>query len=154
MSSESTVATRVLIDVSPDGILFTIEGLDADLANLIAKAGAYEVLGNEYHTYDTNTIQIRSVRAIAFLKRPPVLSEPEAVGTDTEDPQVHIGPKENTSEAEAWASSIKNVYMNGLVAAWEVSGAKVIISNPPTTPGSYIFRIEATGYIDALVTYE
>ncbi|MNI32952.1 hypothetical protein D3C73_868780 [compost metagenome] len=68
--AQATVNTTVKIDVGPDGIRFTLEGLDADLCNLIQKAMNYEVITNEYRTFDTNDLILRSVKEIGFVDRP------------------------------------------------------------------------------------
>jgi hypothetical protein len=71
---QATVQATVKIDVSPEGIKFTIEGLDADLASLIGVAGKFSVLVPEYHTFDTSTVVIKSDKVIAFVDPP---EEPE-----------------------------------------------------------------------------
>ncbi|AYP68631.1 hypothetical protein EalM132_00119 [Exiguobacterium phage vB_EalM-132] len=70
MSKQATVSTVVKIDVSTDGVSLTFEGLDADLASLIANAIDYEVVGApEYHTYDSSNIVIKSKKSLAFVDR-------------------------------------------------------------------------------------
>lgn len=82
---QATVVTQVAIDVGPDGIRFTFEGMDKDLAELIHQAMEYEVLSSDYHTVDSNTIVLRSKKMIAFVERP---SEPteEPIEEDVTQP--------------------------------------------------------------------
>lgn len=78
MAEQATIKTAVSIDVSSDGIKFSIEGLDTDLANLIEKAGGFHVLSTKYHTYDTSDVVIISDKVIEFVDRPvePPIEEP------------------------------------------------------------------------------
>ncbi len=73
MSSTATLQVVLKIDVGVDGITMTIDSLDKDLAELIASGKDYEVLPNQYMTYDTDTVTIRSKKALAFTDRPDVV---------------------------------------------------------------------------------
>lgn len=72
MSQRATVSTVVKIDVSPEGVKLTFEGLDTDLVTLMAQAQEYEIVGAPgYHTFDSSDLVIRSKKALAFVDRPP-----------------------------------------------------------------------------------
>ena len=66
-----TISTSVKLDISPDGVRMTFTSLDSDIAKLIAQAGDFEVVLNEYQTYETNNVVIRSKKVISFVDRPP-----------------------------------------------------------------------------------
>lgn len=69
---QGTVTTVAKIDVSPNGVVITLEGLDMDLAKLMAQAVDYEVLGGEeYLTYQSSILTIRTKKALSFVDRPP-----------------------------------------------------------------------------------
>lgn len=70
---KGTVTTSVKIDVSPDGIRLSIEGLESDLATLLEKAGKFTVEPVQYHTYDSMDVFITSDKAIEFVDKPIVL---------------------------------------------------------------------------------
>jgi hypothetical protein len=70
MSKQSTVLTNLKIDVSPDGITFTIEGLDTDLAKLIEQAVDFKVEPVEFLSHDSSTVTIKSTKMISFVDRP------------------------------------------------------------------------------------
>jgi hypothetical protein len=66
--AQATVLMPVKIDVSPDGIKFTFEGIDSDLAKLIESAGEFVVQGPvEYRSFDTSDLVIKSKKVIAFV---------------------------------------------------------------------------------------
>ena len=70
MSEQATVLTSVKIDISPEGIKFTIEGLDSDLARLIESAGRFSVEAPEHHNIDTSNVYIKSDRVLRFVDPP------------------------------------------------------------------------------------
>ncbi len=65
-----TISTNVKLDVSPDGIRMTFTSLDSDIAKLIAQAGDFEVVLNEYQTFETSNLVVRSKKVIDFVDRP------------------------------------------------------------------------------------
>lgn len=67
---QGTVLSTVKIDVSPDGIRLTMEGLETDLASLIAEAGGFTALDLVYHTYDSSDVCLLSNKKLAFVDRP------------------------------------------------------------------------------------
>lgn len=71
MSSQATVLTTVRIDVSPTGVSLTIEGLDTDLAELMAAAGTYSAGAAERFTVDTSSIVISSTKQLQFVDKTP-----------------------------------------------------------------------------------
>lgn len=66
----STYSTPLLIDVSPDGIKFTIEGVDSDLASLISAASTFTVQTPTYRTVDSSDVVIKSDKVIQFIDPP------------------------------------------------------------------------------------
>jgi len=68
-----TISTNVKLDVSPDGIRMTFTSLDSDIAKLITQAGDFEVVLNEYQTFETSNLVMRSKKVIDFVDRPPEL---------------------------------------------------------------------------------
>ncbi|UAV84406.1 hypothetical protein phi18_136 [Bacillus phage phi18] len=85
---QATVVSQVSIDIGPDGIRFSFEGMDNDLAELISQAKEFEVVEKGYHTTDSSSLAIRSKKRIAFVDRveePPV-EEPTTENPPTEDP--------------------------------------------------------------------
>lgn len=70
MAQQATVLTTVSIDVSPDGIKFTLSGLDTDLASLIEKAGDFVVEPKEFNNFETSNIVIKSKKVIQFVEPP------------------------------------------------------------------------------------
>ncbi len=72
-----TISTNVKLDISPDGVRMTFTSLDSDIAQLIAQAGDFEVVLNEYQTFETNNLVMRSKKVISFVDRP---SEPPTLG--------------------------------------------------------------------------
>lgn len=67
---QATVTSQVSIDIGPDGIKFSFEGMDNDLAELINQAKEFEVVDKEFYTNDTSSLAIRSKKKIAFVDRP------------------------------------------------------------------------------------
>ena len=67
-----TLITSAKIDVSPDGIKISIEGLESDLAQLLFQAGKFTVEPTEYRTYDSMDVFITSDKAISFVDKPVV----------------------------------------------------------------------------------
>lgn len=65
--SQPTVLTTVKIDISPEGIKFTFEGIDNDLAKLIEVAGEFVVQPMEYRSFDTSDVVIKSKKVIVFV---------------------------------------------------------------------------------------
>lgn len=69
---QGTVTTVAKIDVGADGVTITLEGLDNDLASLMAKAIDYEVANGgepEYLTYQNSILTIRTKKALSFVDR-------------------------------------------------------------------------------------
>lgn len=69
--SQPTVLTTVKIDISPEGIKFTFEGIDNDLAKLIEVAGEFVVQPVEYRSFDTSDVVIKSKKVIVFVDPQP-----------------------------------------------------------------------------------
>ena len=67
MSQQATVITTLKIDVSPNGIKFTIEGLDTDLAELIGQAKDFVVEPVEFNNFDSSNVTIKSTKVIQFV---------------------------------------------------------------------------------------
>jgi hypothetical protein len=70
MAQQSTVITTLKIDVSPDGIKLTIEGLDTDLATLIGEASDFKVEPVEFNSFDSSNVFIKSTKMIQFVDKP------------------------------------------------------------------------------------
>lgn len=70
MSQQPTLLTTLKIDVSPEGIKFTIEGLDTDLAKLIEQAKDFSVQPVEFHSFDSSDVVITSTKMIQFVDKP------------------------------------------------------------------------------------
>lgn len=89
--AQSTLTVNLKIDVNPDGIFLTFEGLDKDLSDLINAGKDYEVVTNEYRTFDTNDVTIRTVKKISFVDRepevPPVTPDPEPEPNPSPEPE-------------------------------------------------------------------
>lgn len=66
-----TINASVKLDISPDGVRMTFTSLDSDIAQLITQAGDFEVVLNEYQTFETNNLVMRSKKVISFTDRPP-----------------------------------------------------------------------------------
>mgnify|MGYP001075120890 CR=1 FL=1 len=67
---QATVVSQVSIDIGPEGIRFSFEGMDNDLADLINQAKEFEVIEKEFYTNDSSSLTIRSKQKIAFVDRP------------------------------------------------------------------------------------
>ncbi|AGY47017.1 hypothetical protein CampHawk_139 [Bacillus phage CampHawk] len=81
---QATVVSQVAIDVGPEGIRFSFEGMDNDLAELISQAKEFEVIEKGFLTNDSSTLTIRSKKKIAFVDRPAEEpTEPVEETTDT-----------------------------------------------------------------------
>lgn len=65
--AQATVVATAKLDVSPDGVKITFEGLDADLANLMASAQTYTAEPTEYRSYDTCDLIIKTTKVIQFV---------------------------------------------------------------------------------------
>jgi hypothetical protein len=84
--AQSTLTVNLKIDVSPEGVSLTFEGLDKDLSDLINAGKDYEVVTNEYRTFDTNDVVIRTVKKISFVDREPELPPVTPTPDPTPDP--------------------------------------------------------------------
>ncbi len=70
MAGTPTVLTTLKIDVNPNGITLIIEGIDTNLANLLADAGTFTVQPVEERTFDTSDVTIQSDKVISFVAPP------------------------------------------------------------------------------------
>ena len=75
MAERATITTTVSIDVSPDGVKFTINSLDSDVAELIALALDYKAEPSVSSSYSMSSVVIKSVKALQFVTREDVLPE-------------------------------------------------------------------------------
>jgi hypothetical protein len=66
-----TLSTTVKIDVSPEGVTFVFNNLDSDIAKLIQSAKDIEVIENEYQTYESSNLVLRTKKALGFVDREP-----------------------------------------------------------------------------------
>lgn len=83
--AQSTVVTSVSIDVSPEGISLTFEGIDSDLANLMFSGKQYVCESKPaYRTYDTSDVVIKTRKALQFVE--PVVIESATSEIDTTSP--------------------------------------------------------------------
>lgn len=88
MMEQATVTTSLSIDVSPDGIKFTIPGLDDDLSRLIEAAKTFTVESLDQLNLDMSIVTIKSDKVISFVERPVVPedvpeTEPGVSGTES-----------------------------------------------------------------------
>lgn len=83
----ATMSVNLQIDVSPNGIEFTIEGMEDDLADLIREAKDFEVLDVKYRSVETSDVFIRSVKALTFIDRGEEPSEEEIEESGTLEPE-------------------------------------------------------------------
>lgn len=65
-----TVRHTALIDIGPDGIKLTMEGMDDDLVKLLQQALTFEVDTVTPRASGTSDITIRSIKLIQFADRP------------------------------------------------------------------------------------
>ena len=65
----ATVTVQGKIDISPDGIKITFEGIDSDLSRLLEQADRFSVESREYHAFDSETVTILSDQAISFVDK-------------------------------------------------------------------------------------
>jgi hypothetical protein len=146
--AESTVLTKVKIDVNPDGITFNIEGLDSDLARLIEAAGTFNVKPVEYHTFDSSNVTIQSDRALLFVPRAPQITSMSVVqGQDVE-----LSFVTNLK----WQESISKVLVNGTELSsgsfTVLNGKLTLLATAFTAAGQYSIVIKAIGHVDATVS--
>ncbi|MMZ43624.1 hypothetical protein D1872_51870 [compost metagenome] len=146
--AESTVLTKVKIDVNPDGITFSIEGLDTDLARLIEAAGTFNVKPVEYHTFDSSNVTIQSDRALLFVPRAPKITTVSVVQGLDVDLTFATDVK--------WQDAISKVVVDGTELAsgnyTVINGKLTILSSAFPTAGQHTIVIKAIGYVDAVVT--
>ena len=73
--SQATVTAMAKIDISPNGIQITFEGLDKDLADLMYAALSYTMSSTPvYRTFDSSDVLIKSNKVIEFVV--PVVPDP------------------------------------------------------------------------------
>lgn len=70
MSQQPTVLIPLKIDVSPNGIKLTIEGLDTDLAELIVAALDFRAKPIQFNSFESSNVVIESTRVIQFVDPP------------------------------------------------------------------------------------
>jgi hypothetical protein len=67
--SEASILTKLKIDINPDGISLSLEGIDADIAKLIQAAGDFTVTQLDTRNLDVSDVVIKSVKSIQFVDR-------------------------------------------------------------------------------------
>lgn len=144
--SEATVLTKLLIKINPEGVTFSIEGLDLDLAKLIESASTYKATEVTPRSIGTADVTIESTKAILFLPKTPKLSTTaSAVGSD-----VKIG----FLTTPEWETAVDGIYVAGILLD---RGQYVVTSGAITILGSALssfgsgnlnVRIHAPGYVD------
>lgn len=147
--AESTLLTKVKIDVNPEGITFSFEGLPNDLTKLIEAAGTFRVNPVVYRTFDTADISIQSDKALLFVPRAPVLA-PSTTAITGQDVTIRFA-----SSCGMWAQKIMRVLVNGI----EVSTSSYTVVNDSITflsslfpgAGTYDIVIKSDGFMDASV---
>jgi hypothetical protein len=150
--AESTVSTKVKIDINPEGITFLIEGLDHDLATLIEAAGTFNVKPTVYHTYDTSDVIMQSQKVLSFVSLPPQVT--------TWIPVVSLGAPSILvfNDDPVWQDSICGISVDGVKIpdfSSMISNGQIII--PDTyfpQEATYRISIMAHGYRTVSVQQE
>lgn len=66
--AQATVTVTAKIDVNPNGVSISFEGIDSDLASLMSKGTPYVCTEPVYRSYDTSDIVIKTRKALQFVE--------------------------------------------------------------------------------------
>lgn len=149
--AEASIITRAKIDINPNGITLTFEGLDDDLATLMYTAKEFEVISKTVRNLNTTDIVVRSKQAIKFVPRPPqITAKPIVLGTDASLTFV---------EGKDWSDKVQGITLNGIPLSkgnYTVEDGLITILKSVFNVGAGMYNIVvySLGYMDAEVTLQ